>query len=109
MLTDLLLTAESFGGDLIALDKECLLVVNGSDSLYLDRVAHVLTTALTWLPLYLSLFYVVLHNNENFRKVLCVLAGAGLCVLLAGSIDDLIVCSAAPASSFTYLASIVVV
>ena len=91
MLTDLLLTAESFGGDLIALDKECLLVVNGSDSLYLDRVAHVLTTALTWLPLYLSLFYVVLHNNENFRKVLCVLAGAGLCVLLAGSIDDLIV------------------
>ncbi len=91
MLTDLLLTAESFGGDLIALDKECLLLVNGSDSLYLDRVAHVLTTALTWLPLYLSLFYVVLHNNENFRKVLCVLAGAGLCVLLAGSIDDLIV------------------
>ena len=91
ILTDLLLTAESFGGDLIALDKECLLLVNGSDSLYLDRVAHVLTTALTWLPLYLSLFYVVLHNNENFRKVLCVLAGAGLCVLLAGSIDDLIV------------------
>ena len=63
MLTDLLLTAVNFGEDLITLDKECLLAVNGSDSLYLDRVAHVLTTALTWLPLYLSLFYVVLHNN----------------------------------------------
>ncbi len=91
MLTDILLTAESFVSDLIALDKQWLLVVNGSDSLYLDRVARVLTTALTWLPLYLSLFYIVLHNNENFRKVLCVLAGAGLCVLLAGSVDDMIV------------------
>lgn len=91
MLTDLLLVAEEVGTDLIALDKQWLLAVNGSDSLFLDRVAHVLTTALTWLPLYLSLFYVVLHNNNNFRKVLCVLAGAGLCVLLAGTIDDMIV------------------
>lgn len=91
MLTDLLLTAESFISDLIALDKEWLLAFNGSDSLYLDRVAHVLTTAITWLPLYISLFYLVLRNNDNFRKVLCVLAGAGLCVLLAGSVDDLIV------------------
>ena len=91
MMTDLLLAAEEVGIDLISLDKQWLLAVNGSDSLYLDRVAHVLTTALTWLPLYLSLFYVVLHNNENFRKVLYVLAGAGLCVLLAGTVDDMIV------------------
>ena len=91
MMTDLLLAAEEVGIDLISLDKQWLLAVNGSDSLYLDRVAHVLTTALTWLPLYLSLFYVVLHNNENFRKVLYVLAGAGLCVLLAGTVDVMIV------------------
>lgn len=91
MVTELLLAAEEVGIDLIALDKQWLLAVNGSDSLFLDRMAHVLTTAMTWLPLYLSLFYVVLHNNENFHKVLCVLAAAGLCVLLAGSVDDLIV------------------
>ena len=91
MWTDLLLSAEGFGSELIELDKQWLLAVNGSDSLFLDRVGHVLTTALTWLPLYLSLFYIVLRNNENFRKVLCVLAGAGLCVLLAGTVDDLIV------------------
>ena len=70
MWTDLLLSAEGFGSELIELDKQWLLAVNGSDSLFLDRVAHVLTTALTWLPLYLSLFYIVLRNNENFRKVL---------------------------------------
>lgn len=91
MMTELLLAAEGVGTDLIALDKQWLLAVNGSDSLYLDRVARILTTALTWLPLYLSLFYVVLRNNDNFRKVLCVLAGAGLCVLLAGTVDDMIV------------------
>lgn len=91
MMTDLLLAAEEVGTDLIALDKQWLLAVNGSDSLYLDRVARILTTALTWLPLYLSLFYVVLHNNDNFRKVLYVLAGAGLCVLFAGTVDDMIV------------------
>lgn len=90
-MTDLLLAAEEVGTNLIALDKQWLLAVNGSDSLFLDHMAHVLTTAMTWLPLYLSLFYVVLHNNENFRKVLCILAAAGLCVLLAGSVDDLIV------------------
>ena len=91
MMTDILLVAEEVGTDLIAIDKQWLLAVNGSDSLYLDRLAHILTTAITWLPLYISLFYLVLHNNENFRKVLCVLAGAGLCVLLAGTVDDLIV------------------
>ena len=91
MLTELLLAAGDVGTGLIALDKQWLLAVNGSDSLYLDRVARVLTTALTWLPLYISLFYVVIRNNDNFRKVLCVIAGAGLCVLLAGTVDDLIV------------------
>ena len=91
MMTELLLADEEVGTDLVALDNQWLLAVNGSDSLYLDRVARILTTALTWLPLYLSLFYVVLHNNENFRKVICVLAAAGLCVLLAGTVDDMIV------------------
>ena len=37
-MTDIFLAAESFGTDLVALDKEWLLAVNGSDSLFLDRV-----------------------------------------------------------------------
>ena len=81
MLSELLLAAEDFGSYVISLDKEWLLAVNGSDSLYLDRLSRVLTTAITWLPLYISLFVVVLHNNDNIRKVILVLAGAGLCVL----------------------------
>ena len=45
---------------LIDFDRELLLVVNGSDSLFLDRMVRTLTNGLTWIPLYLSLFYMVM-------------------------------------------------
>ena len=41
-----------------------------------------------WIPLYLSLFYVVLNNNNNVRKVLSVVGTVALCYLLAGAVDD---------------------
>lgn len=73
------------------IDRQLLLAVNGSDSLYLDHVVRTLTHGLTWLPLYLTLFYMVMKNNDNFRRLLIVLGGAGLCYLLAGAVDDGIV------------------
>lgn len=76
---------------LIEFDKQLLLMLNGSESLYLDKLMWTLTNAWTWVPLYISLFYIVLKNNENVQKVLLVVLGAGLCVLLAGTVDDLIV------------------
>ncbi len=91
MIFDILLATEETISELVAVDKQWLLTLNGSESLYLDRMADVLTTATTWIPLYISLFYLVMHNNENVRKVLCVVAAAGLCVLFAGTVDDMIV------------------
>ena len=76
---------------IIQFDKQLLLMLNGSDSLFLDGLAMVLTTAATWIPLYVSLFYVVLKNNENVRQILLVVCCAALCVLLAGTVDDTIV------------------
>ena len=76
MIFDLLLTSDGLLPTLENIDRQALLAVNGSDSLYLDRVAHVLTTAITWLPLYLSLFYIVLKNNDTFRKILFVVGCA---------------------------------
>lgn len=73
------------------IDRELLLGINGSDSLYLDRLVRTLTNGLTWIPLYLSLFYMVMKNNDNFRRLLLVLGGAGVCVVLAGTVDDVIV------------------
>lgn len=77
--------------ELIQLDKQLLLWFNGSDSLFLDGLVDTLTTATTWIPLYLGLFYLVLQNNDNVQKVLLVLGCAGLCVFLAGSLNDLFV------------------
>ena len=77
--------------ELIHFDKELLLMLNGSDSLVMDTLIMTLTNALTWIPLYLSLFYVVLKSNDTVRDILLVLAGAGACVLLAGTVDDTIV------------------
>ena len=76
---------------LIHFDKELLLLLNGSDSLFLDYLVMTLTNARTWIPLYISLFYVVLKSNNTVRDILMVVAAAGLCVLLAGTIDDMIV------------------
>lgn len=77
--------------EIIHYDKKLLLMLNGSDSVFLDWVVMTLTNAKTWIPLYLSLFYVVVKTNRNVRDVLMILAAAGLCVLLAGTIDDEIV------------------
>ena len=76
---------------LIELDKQLLLAINGSDSLFLDGFVNTLTTAATWIPLYLSLFYLVLKNNDNVKKIALIVACAGLCVFLAGSLNDLFV------------------
>ena len=82
MFQEILMSADGYLSTLVEYDKDLLLSLNGSDSLYLDRVMRVLTAAVTWVPLYISLFYVVLNNNDNFRKVIMILCGAGLCVLL---------------------------
>ena len=63
----LLLASEGFLDWLQNVDRAALLAVNGSDSLFLDSVVHVLTTAITWLPLYLSLFYLVVKNHNSLR------------------------------------------
>lgn len=77
--------------ELIQLDKQLLLMVNGSDSLFLDYLVMTLTNAKTWILLYIALFYVVLKANNTVRDILLVLAAAGLCVLLAGTVDDMLV------------------
>lgn len=73
---------------LIQLDKEQLLFFNGSESLFLDGLAVALTTATTWIPLYIALFYLVLKNNESMKQILLVVVCAALCVVLAGTVDD---------------------
>ena len=77
--------------ELIHFDKQLLLWFNGSDSLFIDYMVMTLTNAKTWIPLYLALLYVVIRNNKNAKEIFYVIAAAGLCVFLAGGLDDMIV------------------
>lgn len=76
---------------LISFDKQLLLAVNGSESLFLDGLVKTLTTAATWIPLYVSLFYMVLKNNDSVQKIVLIVGCALLCVLIAGTLDDAVV------------------
>lgn len=76
---------------IIDFDKQLLLMLNGSESLFLDSMVMTLTTAWTWVPLYISLLIIVIKNSDTSVRILLTIASAGLCVLLAGTIDDTIV------------------
>lgn len=73
---------------LIHLDQHLLLLLNGSSSLFLDHLVMTLTNGLTWIPLYVALLYTVIRTEADARRVLFVLAAAGLCVMLAGTLND---------------------
>ena len=77
--------------DWIGFDKELLLSLNGSDSLFFDGLVKTLTTATTWIPLYVALLYLVIKNNDSLKKVLLIVGAALLCVLLAGIVDDIFI------------------
>ncbi len=77
--------------EIIQFDKQLLLLLNGSDSLFLDELVLTLTNAKTWILLYVAFFYAVLKNSKNIRQVLLVVGCAALCVLVAGMVDDMIV------------------
>ncbi len=71
-------------------DRYLLALFNGSDSLFLDNLAVILTSGLTWIPLYLSLLYVVIKNNETMRQILLVIGCVLLCIILSDGVADFI-------------------
>ncbi len=54
---------------LLDLDRELLYWLNGSDSLFLDGVITALTSGFTWIPLYISLLYLIIKNNETMSQI----------------------------------------
>lgn len=76
---------------IIDLDHSLLPLFNGSDSVFLDHWMMVLTSGLTWIPLYLALLYLVVKNNETMSQILLVVGCAILCVVIADGMADFIV------------------
>lgn len=61
---------------LVDIDKQMMLALNGSDSLYMDGVMKVYTSTLVWIPVALVLLLVVLKNNSPRGILLTVLTVA---------------------------------
>lgn len=66
------------------IDRSILAFFNGSDSLFVDNLVVILTSGLTWIPLYLSLLYVVIKNNETMKQIMLVIG----CVILSIVLSD---------------------
>ena len=76
---------------MLDLDQKILFFINGSQSLFLDNLAYVLTSGITWIPLYLALLYLVIKNNETMKQILLIIGFALVCVLLSEFVTDFII------------------
>ena len=76
---------------IIELDRDVLSFFNDGHTMFLDGVAFVFTSGLTWIPLYLALFYLVVKNNETMAQIGLVVGCAVLCIFFADGISEYIV------------------
>ena len=70
---------------LIEVDKNLLLALNGSDSLFWDGFMWTVTKTGTWIPAMLVLLYVIFKNNR-LKQSLVILTMIALTVILADQI-----------------------
>lgn len=70
------------------MDMQVLSLFNGSDNIMLDQMVQILTSGLTWIPLYVMLFFVVMRNNEPMGQIALVVGSAIFCVLFADGLVD---------------------
>lgn len=73
---------------LLDIDQSVLMFFNGGDNMFLDGVAFVLTSGLTWIPLYLALLYLVIKNNETMAQIGLIIGCSILCIILADGISE---------------------
>lgn len=70
------------------MDMQVLSIFNGSDNIMLDQMVQILTSGLTWIPLYVMLFFVVMRNNETMGQIALVVGSAIFCLLFADGLVD---------------------
>lgn len=70
------------------MDMQVLSLFNGSDNIMLDQMVQILTSGLTWIALYVMLFFVVIRNNETMGQIALVVGSAIFCILFADGLVD---------------------
>ena len=77
--------------ELSGIDKYILYWFNGSNSLFEDGLVSLLTSGMTWIPLYIALFYLVRKNNDTMGQIMLIVGSIILCIILTGGIDDIFI------------------
>ena len=77
--------------DITHYDLMLMPALGGRHCEFADALALTLTSALTWVPMYLALLYVVAKKHKAAMPVLHIILCAGLCILLADGMADGIV------------------
>lgn len=72
---------------LIDIDKQLMLALNGSNSLYMDGVMKIYTSTVVWIPVALVLLFIVLKNNTP-RISLLVVLGIALTILASDQVSS---------------------
>lgn len=72
---------------LITYDKEVLLALNGSDSLFWDNFMRIFTGTVTWIPLAVALLYVILRNYR-WKETFLIIGMLCLVILLTDRISS---------------------
>lgn len=72
-------------------DQSLLLLLNSSESMFLDGFVLALTSGFTWILLYASLLYIVIKNNEKFSQISLIVGTVALGLLLTDGSSDGIV------------------
>ncbi len=72
-------------------DLPIMHLLQGSDSLFWDRFILVLTNAMTWIPLYASLIFLVIRNNETLKQIALVIGFSLFAFALSDFIIDILV------------------
>ncbi len=73
------------------IDKLAIDLFFGSDSVFLDHFALIMTNAWTWTPMLLALLLLVIKNNDNMQMIgLCMLCAVG-CVLISSGLANIVV------------------
>ena len=73
----------------IAADKELLLNLNGSQSLFWDGFMWVATSTIVWVPVAAMLLYIIIKNNK-IQEALLTIVMIALVITLADQISFLV-------------------
>lgn len=70
---------------LLELDQKLTLLLNGSQSLYVDALATTVSQTVTWLPLALVLLYLIIRNND-WAGIIGTVIAIALCITIADQV-----------------------